>query len=222
MKNLKLDAHKRQWYAYYSEKRIVHQWFQVKLLENLPVQRIMEIGPAYGVPTALLANAGYEVTTLDFMERKLLGASSHIIADLWKADPKVYSNQDCILCCEVLEHFPFNKSCDLLSTFYKSNVPYLILSVPYNAPQLNLNLYINRYTIKKNTAFKFRNSLREFEVEPPIDGQLGHQWEIGFKNYPLKKLKDAVKKTGWDIINCDFTSGTRSIFLVVQNKSIIK
>ena len=131
MKNLKLDAHKRQWYAYYSEKRIVHQWFQVKLLENLPVQRIMEIGPAYGVPTALLANAGYEVTTLDFMERKLLGASSHIIADLWKADPKVYSNQDCILCCEVLEHFPFEKSCDLLTKFYKSKVPYLVLSVPY-------------------------------------------------------------------------------------------
>jgi 2-polyprenyl-3-methyl-5-hydroxy-6-metoxy-1,4-benzoquinol methylase len=71
MKNSKLDAHKRQWYAYYSEKRIVHQWFQVKLLENLPVQRIMEIGPAYGVPTALLANAGYEVTTLDFMKRDL-------------------------------------------------------------------------------------------------------------------------------------------------------
>ena len=72
MKNSKLDAHKHQWYAYYSEKRIVHQWFQVKLLENLPVQRIMEIGPAYGVPTALLANAGYEVTTLDFMKRNLL------------------------------------------------------------------------------------------------------------------------------------------------------
>ena len=45
----------------------------VKLLENLPVQRIIEIGPAYGVPTALLANAGFEVTTFDFMERGLLG-----------------------------------------------------------------------------------------------------------------------------------------------------
>ena len=93
----------------------------------------------------------------------------------------------------------------------------------YNSSLQKLKLsYRNTRVCKKNTAFKFRNSLREFKVEPPIDGQLGHQWEIGFKNYPLKKLKDAVKKTGWDIINCDFTSGTRSIFLVVQNKSIIK
>jgi|TARA_B110000003_G_scaffold276376_1_gene322512 hypothetical protein len=220
MKNLKLDAHKRQWYAYYSEKRIVHQWFQVKLLENLPVQRIMEIGPAYGVPTALLANAGYEVTTLDFMERKLLGASSHIIADLWKADPKVYSNQDCILCCEVLEHFPFEKSCDLLTKFYKSKVPYLVLSVPYNAPQLNFNLYINSHTVKKYTAFKFRNSFRSFKKGDPVDGQLGHQWEIGFKNYPLKKLKNAIKVAGWDILKYDFTAATRSVFIVAQNKSI--
>ena len=220
MKNLKLDAHKRQWYAYYSEKRIVHQWFQVKLLENLPVQRIMEIGPAYGVPTALLANAGYEVTTLDFMERKLLGASSHIIADLWKADPKVYSNQDCILCCEVLEHFPFEKSCDLLTKFYKSKVPYLVLSVPYNAPQLNFNLYINSHTVKKYTAYKFRNSFRSFKKGDPVDGQLGHQWEIGFKNYPLKKLKNAIKVAGWDILKYDFTAATRSVFIVAQNKSI--
>ena len=220
MKNLKLDAHKRQWYAYYSEKRIVHQWFQVKLLENLPVQRIMEIGPAYGVPTALLANAGYEVTTLDFMERKLLGASSHIIADLWKADPKVYSNQDCILCWEVLEHFPFEKSCDLLTKFYKSKVPYLVLSVPYNAPQLNFNLYINSHTVKKYTAFKFRNSFRSFKKGDPVDGQLGHQWEIGFKNYPLKKLKNAIKVAGWDILKYDFTAATRSVFIVAQNKSI--
>lgn len=220
MKNLKLDAHKRQLYAYYSEKRIVHQWFQVKLLENLPVQRIMEIGPAYGVPTALLANAGYEVTTLDFMERKLLGASSHIIADLWKADPKVYSNQDCILCCEVLEHFPFEKSCDLLTKFYKSKVPYLVLSVPYNAPQLNFNLYINSHTVKKYTAFKFRNSFRSFKKGDPVDGQLGHQWEIGFKNYPLKKLKNAIKVAGWDILKYDFTAATRSVFIVAQNKSI--
>ena len=221
MKNSKLDAHKRQWYAYYSEKRIVHQWFQVKLLENLPVQRIMEIGPAYGVPTALLANAGYKVTTLDFMKRDLLGASSHVIADLWKATPEVYSNQDCILCCEVLEHFPFEKSCDLLSKFYKSKVPYLILSVPYNAPQLNFSLYVNRHTIKKHTAFKFRNSFRAFKKGDPSDGQLGHQWEIGFRNYPLNKLKKAVEDAGWDIIKCDFTAATRSVFIVAQNKSSI-
>ncbi|MDA9600402.1 hypothetical protein N9S07_01325 [Nitrosomonadales bacterium] len=216
--NKKLEAHKRQWYAYYSEKRIVHQWFQVKLLENLPVQDVLEIGPAYGVPTVLMANAGYKVTTLDFMKRNLIGASSHIIADLWSAPSKTYSNQDCIICCEVLEHFPFDKSCSLLSTFSKSKTPYIILSVPYNSPQLNINLYINQHTVKKNTAFKFKNNFQHFKKEPPVDGQLGHQWEIGFKNYPLKRLIGAVESAGWNIIKKDFTSGTRSIFIVARNK----
>ena len=108
-----------------------------------------------------------------------------------------------------------------MSNFYKSKVPYLILSVPYNAPQLNFSLYINSHTIKKHTAFKFRNSFRGFKKEDPIDGQLGHQWEIGFKNYPLRKLTNAVKAAGWDIVKFDFTAATRSVFIIAKNNSSV-
>ncbi|MSP67281.1 MAG: hypothetical protein EXQ96_04110 [Alphaproteobacteria bacterium] len=50
--------HTRAWHAYYTEKRIVHQWLQVRLLRDLPVQSVIEIGPHLGVVTALLASAG--------------------------------------------------------------------------------------------------------------------------------------------------------------------
>ena len=81
-------------------------------------------------------------------------------------------------------------------------------------------MVINSHTVKKYTAFKFRNSFRSFKKGDPVDGQLGHQWEIGFKNYPLKKLKNAIKVAGWDILKYDFTAATRSVFIVAQNKSI--
>ena len=57
---------RREWFRYYSEKRITHQWFQVHLLEGLAgVERVLEIGAHLGLVTALLDNAGFEVTTLD-------------------------------------------------------------------------------------------------------------------------------------------------------------
>jgi len=47
---------------------------------------------------------------------------------------------------------------------------------------------------------------------------LGHQWEIGYKNYSLKKLKNAIQNAGWDIVKYDFTAATRSVFIVARNK----
>lgn len=39
------ESFRREWHAYYTEKRITHQWLQVHLLRDLPVRRVVEIGP---------------------------------------------------------------------------------------------------------------------------------------------------------------------------------
>jgi hypothetical protein len=205
--------HRYEWFQYYSEKRIVHQWFQVKLLERLPVRRVLEIGPALGVPTALLATAGFEVTTVDFEDRALIGATDHLVVDLETATPQQLSGHDCILCCEVLEHFTFETSCKLLKIFYESETPHLVLSVPYQAPQFWFSLYLNRYGARKNTSVQFRNGWRRFRRQPPG----GHQWEIGYRGYPLSRLERAVEAAGWRIVDRRFTAGTRSVFLVAVN-----
>ena len=59
-------ARRAEWFRYYSEKRITHQWFQVHLLKELPdVKSVLEIGPGLGLVSAMLHNAGFAVTTLD-------------------------------------------------------------------------------------------------------------------------------------------------------------
>ncbi len=210
------SMHRYDWYQYYSEKRIVHQWFQVKLLEKLPVRRILEIGPALGVPTALLATAGFEVTTLDFEDRKLIGGAAHIVADLKTVETHQLSGHDCILCCEVLEHFSFETSCGILKAFAQSGTPYLVMSVPYQALQFWFSLYINRYTARKKTAFQFRNAWRHFRKQPPG----GHQWEVGYRGLSLSRLEHAVEENGWRIMDRQFTAGTRSVFIVATNVAI--
>ena len=59
------DPRRAEWFRYYSGKRIYHQWFQVHLLRDLDVTRVLEVGPGLGLVTAMLGNAGFAVTTLD-------------------------------------------------------------------------------------------------------------------------------------------------------------
>jgi hypothetical protein len=47
-----------EWRAYYREKRVLHQWTQLDMLAGLDCRRVLEIGPAYGMVTAMLVNAG--------------------------------------------------------------------------------------------------------------------------------------------------------------------
>ena len=95
----------QQWHAYYSHKRIGHQWLQVDLLKDLDVKNILEIGPYLGLVTAMLASAGYSVTTLDIdSNSKGIGAKSHINGDISSIQTHKLSGFDAVICCEMLEH----------------------------------------------------------------------------------------------------------------------
>lgn len=104
---LAADPHERQheWFRHYSEKRIVHQWLQVHLLADLEVERVLEIGPGLGLVSAMLANAGFTVTTLDIALTPHQRAEiNHIQADLRTLDAADIADFDAIVCCETLEH----------------------------------------------------------------------------------------------------------------------
>jgi len=62
-------ARRAEWFRYYSDKRTGQQWFQVHLLQGLAVQQVLEVGPNLGPVWALLANAGFAVTTMDTLPR---------------------------------------------------------------------------------------------------------------------------------------------------------
>lgn len=208
------------WHAYYSEKRIVHQWMQVDLLKNLPARRVLEIGPHLGLVTAMLATAGYLVSTLDFEgEEPRHGAERHIKADLRTLDPAVISGFDAILICETLEHIPFDEAAEVLRKLAGAGAPWLILSVPYEGPQLGLSLYLNPFLRPRLRFFRKLHFLRRF---PPPKGSAWshHRWEIGYRDYPVRRLEKTVRAAGFAITRRTFTSGCRSIFLVCRNESV--
>jgi hypothetical protein len=214
-------ARRREWFRYYSEKRIVHQWFQVHLLAGLEEARtVLEVGPNLGLVTALLVNAGFEVTTLDLLPpRHGLAGVAHIQADLREVAPEALAGFDCLLCCETLEHLAWHEVDGVLAKFAASAVPHLVISLPYQGFQLDARIYLNAHRLRQYFAFKKFNFLRRFRPhDDPTGNHSGHQWEIGYRGHSLAAFEAKLEAAGLIIERRDFTSPTRSVFYLLGRR----
>lgn len=208
---------RRAWHAYYTEKRIVHQWLQVHLLQDLPVQRVLEIGPYFGLVTAMLANAGYEVTTLDIENRSPgIGAREHIQGDVRNLGAVALPPVDAMLCCETLEHIAWPEVDGVLAGMAGTGIPWLILSVPYEGTQIGFSFYANRFTARRRSFIRKLRFLKRFRPAA-MDEWEPHKWEIGYAGHSLPAFKSKLADNGWRPERQDFTDGCRSVFLVCRN-----
>lgn len=204
-----------EWHRYYREKRIGQQWLQLGLLNGLPVKRVLEVGPYLGFVTALLDNAGYEVTTLDVCPRRFVRpAVPHIQADLTRVSAEELEGFDVILCCEMLEHLPWERAAAVLHTFRRSGARFLVTSVPYEGLQLHFLLDVNLHRFQQRFAFRKGRSLRRFS---PPEGSSEHYWEIGYRGYGLSAWENQLAAADWRVRKRCFTAPTRSVFHLLES-----
>lgn len=212
----------RAWHDYYTDKRIQHQWMQVHLLDGLPVQRILEIGPYLGLVTAMLRNAGYEVVTFDIEQQvadELRSPSVELIAgDIRDFDSASLAARgfDAIICCETLEHLPFDQVGNVLAALAQVRARYLILSVPFMGSQLTFELYINRFVARKYTSLKKFMGFKKFPKPDNIDDWEPHKWEVGYRDTPLPVVRSKIE-SHFNILQVKFTARCRAVFFLCEN-----
>lgn len=206
-----MTERRSEWHRYYAERRVRHQAKQLEMVGALDApDPILEIGPAYGFVTALLVNAGYTVTTLDLTEPNFSQpAVPHIQVDLTTVTPEDVAGFRTCLCCETLEHLHWDQAGHVLRTLREAGTETLITSVPYEAIQVYFEIYFNGMSLKQRSQFKKGRSLKAFK---PDGDPLGHKWEIGYKETPLKAWEALIEASGWRIAKRDFISPTRSVF----------
>jgi len=202
-----------EWRAYYTEKRILHQWTQLDMLSGIACRRVLEVGPAMGLVTAMLANAGYEVETLDRLPRQFASpAARHVEADIQALTGADIAGYDAILCCETLEHIDWDAVGGVLSVFRDSGARYLVVSVPYTGFQITFDFYLNTRALRHYFSMRKLHSRKEFAREPPG----GHQWEVGYRGYKLRRWEEKLRGGGWAILRREFTAHTRSVFHLLE------
>ena len=203
-----------EWHAYHSEKRIGQQWMQLNLLDGLGARRVLEVGPYLGFVTALLDNAGYDVTTLDLFPPAFRRPQRpHIEADLTTLEPATIAGFDAILCCETLEHLAWEQAGRTLATFHASGARHLVVSVPYEGFQIGYSVYLNPFTWRHAFSMKKGRRFKAFRVH---EDAWGHKWELGFRGYALGRWEDAIRQAGWTIRRREFTHPCRSVFHVCE------
>ena len=209
---------REEWFRYYSEKRITHQWFQIHWLGGLAgVERVLEIGAHLGLVTAMLDNAGFEVTTLDcWPPPRAPHRVRHIQADLREVRAADIVGFDCLLCCEMLEHLPWEEVDGVLAVFQHSGIPHLVLSVPYQGFQVDARIYLNAHRVRRTFAFKKLKFLRPFK--PDLEGDpKSHRWELGYRGRSLAAFERKLRTAGFTVAKRDFTSPCRSVFYLLDN-----
>lgn len=209
-------ARRAEWFRYYSEKRILHQWRQLRLLKDLDVQRVLEIGPGLGLVTALLENAGFDVTTLDLLpSQNPRSRAPHIEAELATVEPARLAGFDAILCCETLEHLPWEQLGPILAKLRAAAPKHLIVSVPFMGFQLDARLHVTLRSARQWFSLKWPRFWRDFEFDAEAD-PYGHKWEVGYRGRSLAAVEAKLAAAGWRVRNRVFTSPTRSVFWLLD------
>ena len=169
---------------YVSKRRWVSYWHQVDEVIKSNPNSLLIIGKGDGIVGDILKKEGINVITFDFdseLNPDFLGNVIEIKSVL-KAQ-----TFDTILCCEVLEHIPFDHFEEIIRQLNELTKKYLVLSLPLYFWEMKLTLKIHRKSL-----VNFHLIIPRFTKRPPVR-EREHYWEIG-RGHSFKEVKLILEK----------------------------
>ncbi len=173
--------------SYNKKPRFCSYWHQIDEVCKQKPQTILEIGVGNGFVSDFLRKAGFNVSTLDLdpnLNPTILGS----VLDI----PLPERSFDLALCCQVLEHLPYESFIPALEQLHRVVNTSLILSLPDMKPVSRIHFKSPKARIDLLVPHFYTNP-----IDWEFDGQ--HYWNIGNKNYPLKRIMDDIKKANFKI-----------------------
>lgn len=142
--------------------------YQIKEILDSGAKNVLEIGPGNGVVTYVLRQAGIHVDTVDHDP----ALKPDFVASVLKL-PFVPNSYNAVLCCQVLEHLPwehFRAAVQGISNVAKSTI---LLSLPHVVPRR----FFVEYKLPKLKQRLFAIDMPVKNVQMSFNRQ--HYWEIG-------------------------------------------
>lgn len=168
---------------YDTKKRWISYWYQIREVLGLKPKKVLEIGIGNKTVSDYLKKCGIKVVTLDIdknLEPDYIGSITEL-TEIFKKN-----SFDVILCAEVLEHLPFSNFEKSLTEIKDVTKKHVVLTLPHYGIYARITLELPK--IHEKTSI-FKTSLpvtHKFVSE--------HYWEIGKRNYSLKKIKKVISK----------------------------
>lgn len=178
--------------VYLRSGRVFSYAHQVNEIIHASPQTVLEIGKGPGIVCNILQTVGINVTTLDMQPElapDLVGSVTAI-----PTDDKSF---DATLCCQVLEHLPFDQFGCALREIRRVTKGIFVLSLPHLNPRFRFNIKLPRLPLLQG------------EIQPPKFlaraipqsryNRDGHFWEIGYRGTDFSTVCQAIRANGWKI-----------------------
>ncbi len=164
-------------------------WHQINEILKLNPENVLEVG----VGDKVVGNYIKNKTNIDYKcvdIAKDLGPDIVGSIDNLPLDDKSF---DLVCAFEILEHLPFSKFANSLHEIKRVSKKYALISLPHWGRHFSIDF---RLPFIKRIRWQYKINL--FPIKHKFNGQ--HYWEIGKKDYPLKRIKRHIKKAGFNII----------------------
>lgn len=192
---------------YCDQDRWLSYWRQIDEILKLNPENILEIGIGDKVLASYLSNnTTIKYSSLDIAE----DLSPDFIGSV--DDIKLNDNFFDLVCAfEVLEHLPFKKFAVALKEMSRVSKKYIVISLPHWGRHFSIEIKLPYF---KKIRWQIKFSL--FPIKHIFNGQ--HYWEIGKKDYEIKKIKKIIMDNGFNIINdyIAFESPYHHFFILVK------
>jgi len=184
-KNLQPNSNSYYEPSYRTKAMFISCWHQINEVVKTRPNKFLEIGLGNGDVSSYLKNRKINVKTFDIDK----GLNPNVVGNVLQLNKYFSENSfDTILCAEVLEHLPFSsfeKSLEEISKVSKTNV---IISLPHHALHGFFAFQIP----------KIKELILTIKIPFPLlykrKREGTHYWEIGWKHYPLNKIKKIISK----------------------------
>jgi SAM-dependent methyltransferase len=168
--------------SYFELKQLFSLAHQIEKIHKLRPSSILEVGIGNGFTSSYLRRAGYDVVTADInpaLEPDICAPLDELEAHL---DGRRF---DLVVCCEVLEHMPFEKFPGNLSIL-KAVGDRLFMTLPNHRKYFGFGGLV-RLPKRKAIEINFQLPIRLGKILP-----MEHFWEVGHD--PKTDLKSIVNE----------------------------
>ncbi|MDD5749184.1 MAG: methyltransferase domain-containing protein [Patescibacteria group bacterium] len=203
--NKQVDKEHYNFSSYVTLDRWSSYWYQIKEILALQPAEVLEIGVGDKVLASYLKNN----TTINYKNVDIAeDLSPDILGDVRKL-PLADNSFDLVCAFEVLEHLPFEDFDQAIAELKRVSKKYILLSLPHWGRHFSFKIFLPKIGYKKwQYKFDKKPIAHQFRGE--------HYWEIGKKNYPLKRIKKHIQKAGLELVkdNIAFESPYHHFFIL--------
>jgi ubiquinone/menaquinone biosynthesis C-methylase UbiE len=186
--NIQVDARTYNDISYNEKGRFNSYWHQIDEITRINAQNVLEIGTGNGFVNFILEKHGVKVTTIDIdaeLKPDVVGSVLSMPID--------NDSFDAVLCCQVLEHLPYENFISALKEIYRVTRKNVVLSLPDLQRTYRFNIQL---PVFGEVKFLYRLP-RLKPLEWKFNGE--HYWNISCKDHSLDRIKHDIVSAGFKI-----------------------